>query len=699
MKPEDEIFSELIQLCRSPGFAHALSCICIRDNWISYGDEISGKDISSIKDKDRLIRTEISALVAGLVGGSRVFEDIAFEVVLEYIEKAEMLLEKIHNSMIECAISETNGEFPSLNMGEAIREAAFYATESAYPFQYVDFAIDRYGRDSEWLSRNLGFTIADACKIFQSVSHFQDEKTNEYLRFLRRRKIENPSFLSVFELDISEIESRSGLSSEIVQAFVDAFSCNSSVEDINYRSVTDFNLTSVRPILRHGNRYFLFQNASLAEAIYEAPSHWMFQDSAYRSIAAKNKGKFTEGITFRYLKRVFGDKHVYRNLDLYSGASKIGEIDVYVSFGEVGIILQCKSQKLTFASRGGSIVNIEKDFRLAIQSAYDQCIECFQGFQRDKFAIKSAEGTVLSFPSPSRIFPVTVICEHYPSLGAQVREFLERQSVSKLENPLCIDVFTLDVLTDLVSSPIRFLSYLERRSLYFDKIMSTNELGVLGYFLRSNLWLEDEDIICIDDGCSSDIDAAMMVRRMGLPGKRTPEGILTRFRGSFVGRVIDEVDRNPNAFCVELGLSLLEFGDEGVSDFEGLISIMSQKGRGDFTISLEHRSSGITVHCNNDRLLNAKHTLSEHMLRRKYYNRADRWLGLLVDPVTRLVRFGAYVKKPHVFDYRLESAISKSASPVMIADVLRDKSIRKIGRNEKCSCGSNLKFKNCCGKK
>ena len=117
--------------------------------------------------------------------------------------------------------------------------------------------------------------------------------------------------------------------------------------------------------------------------------------------------------------------------------------------------------------------------------------------------------------------------------------------------------------------------------------MTTNELGVLGYFLKANLWLEGEnDFLNLDDSLASDIDAAMIVRREGLPGKDTPDGLLTRFKGTFVGRVIDDIDRDPNALCVELGLSFLEMGEDGINQIETLVSRMAAKGRSDYPLQL-----------------------------------------------------------------------------------------------------------------
>lgn len=699
MRTEEQCFHELMDVCQSPGFAHAISMFCFRDNWIGFKDQMTGKLIADKKTPQRLIRTEIASLIGGLLGGSGSTALPDQIVIAEYLERAERLLEEIHQCMIADAFSDLNPERSPLSTGEAIREAAFYAAESAYAFQYKDFAEVRYTQDEKWLLDNAGFTLNEAKIIADAVVDIQSRKAMGHIKSLNNTDPKFWTMLPAFELELGEVADASGLPNKSVESFFVAFSCDGKSKNAGFRSVTDFNITSARPIVVLEGRYYLFQYVSLMEAVYESPAHWMYQDAAYRAIASQNKGRFTEAMTFEFLKKIFGEQHVYQNLDLYDGAKKVGEIDVYVSFGEYGIICQCKSQRLTAISRTGNLVRIQKDFQLAIQEAYGQCRACFDGLQIHGVVAKDAAGNVVDLPTPERVFPITVISEHYPALSVQVRQFLTTDPAEGFEYPLCVDLFTLDVISELVPSPIRVLAYLERRASYYYRIMTSNELGVLGYFLKVNLWLEGEnDHLNLDDSLASDIDAAMIVRREGLPGKDTPEGLLTRFKDTFVGRVIDDIDRNPNALCVELGLSLLETGEDGINNIEGLISRMAARGRGDLTLPMENRSSGLTIHCNTDPQDIAEPLLRQHMVRRKYYQKADKWLGLNVDPSTKQVRFGAYLRQKHVFDYELEALMASAPPMVKTDDVLRGTARRKVGRNEKCPCGSGKKYKRCCGK-
>jgi len=88
----------------------------------------------------------------------------------------------------------------------------------------------------------------------------------------------------------------------------------------------------------------------------------------------------------------------------------------------------------------------------------------------------------------------------------------------------------LGIMTEMLDSPLWFVDYLRRRTTYTEKLYVPDELTPLSLHLKQNLWLEKEyDYIHLTDDISCDLDAAMMVRRDGLPGKRIPEGILTSF--------------------------------------------------------------------------------------------------------------------------------------------------------------------------
>lgn len=169
-----------------------------------------------------------------------------------------------------------------------------------------------------------------------------------------------------------------------------------------------------------------------------------------------------------------------------------------------------------------------------------------------------------------------------------------------------MDIFALDAMTEMLQSPLHFLSYLNRRSGYYDRLLAADELTILSYHLKTNLWIEDKyDQVMLHDDISIDLDVAMSVRRDKVPGKRTPEGVLTRITGTGVGRMIAEIESSPNSQTIELGLLLLRLSERAVisisAGVESIVRRERKDGRGhDITIGLGEARSGLTVHCNAD---------------------------------------------------------------------------------------------------
>jgi hypothetical protein len=131
--------------------------------------------------------------------------------------------------------------------------------------------------------------------------------------------------------------------------------------------------------------------------------------------------------------------------------------------------------------------------------------------------------------------------------------------------PIVTDVFAIDAMTEMLESPLRLISYIHRRSGYSGKLKVPDELTALSFHLRTNLWLEDKyDMVSLSDDVSCDLNAAMTVRREGLPGQRTPEGILTKFVGTTIEEVFRQIEKYPDSDAVEFAFQVLTFDEETI---------------------------------------------------------------------------------------------------------------------------------------
>ncbi|MCF7822125.1 MAG: SEC-C domain-containing protein [Mariprofundaceae bacterium] len=242
-------------------------------------------------------------------------------------------------------------------------------------------------------------------------------------------------------------------------------------------------------------------------------------------------------------------------------------------------------------------------------------------------------------------------------------------------------------MAEMLTSPLLFLSYVNRRVVYSDKLMVSHELTILSHHIKNNLWFDDDvDRIYLHDDITADLDVAMVVRRDGVPGKRSPEGLLTLHQGTPFGRLIEEIEARPDDGTIDLGFFLLTLNGKTIDTINSgietiLIRAQQDRKSHDITIMVGNAGAGLTIHCNDAPIAIAGPKLQAHCEYRKRKQEASVWFGICIEPRDASLRFGLNLNNKH----------KPTASP---GSIKRDKN--KVGRNDPCPCGSGLKYKKCC---
>lgn len=713
MRSEQVIFDELAELCVSPGYVHAIAHLCFRDNMIRYSGEVKAKDMQHLFSKSRLIRTETSTLIGLMLKRDIDYTLPAPKTLDGYIKATESLLEEIHHTM-SAAIwagfdpaKMADKDFNPFTSGAALREPIFYGSESAYSFQYRDFSPAKYGRDDDWVIANKGFSIQDARNVVYAISRLQDEKAIETLQSMRKAAPEDWTFLPGITFAIQEVSDRAGMDPGVVEHVLKAFAAPASACNKQFKALHDFNITNACPLVpTPDGRYVLFHIYSLVEALYEAPFYWMGADKAYVSTAMRHRGLFTEQFAIERLTKVFGADYVLCNIDIFgSKSNKLGEIDVLVLFGDRALVLQAKSKRLTLEARRGDDLQIQDDFKKSIQDSSDQAYLCAQLLEEGKCAFRDASGNAVPLPATlKRIYVLCLVADHYPALSFQAQQFLKCTPTATISPPFVMDVFALDAMTEMLGSPLQLLSYIDRRTGYTEQLLASHELTILSYHLKQNLWLNDEhDMVVLEDDIAADLDLAMLVRREGIPGKGTPDGILTRFAATALGRMTKAIEASPDPATIDLGFMLLTLSEDTVVAVSKGIDRIARQAQADgkshdFTASLSQGDTGLTIHCNNDPREVAGPSLQEACHARKYVERAKTWFGVCLCPDDQALRFGVSLDFPWQQSDEMDGltkGMGRATKPPGI--VSRPGRVGlKVGRNDPCPCGSGKKFKKCC---
>lgn len=464
---------------------------------------------------------------------------------------------------------------------------------------------------------------------------------------------------------------------------------------------------AARPLLpTDRGTVLLFLHYAIYEALYESPFFWMWDDKSYRPNAAKHRGAFTEQFAARRLATVFGHTHVHTNVNLHRGKDIVGEADVLVIYGDRLIIVQAKAKKLTIAARKGNDNQLKADFVAAIQNSYDQGWTCANEMLAGGCRLVDESENEVELPSNIKeVFLFSIVSEHYPALAFQVSQSLQFQTTNVIRPPFVMDVFLLDTLSEMLATPLRFLSYVKLRVAATEKIMSGHELTALGYHLKQNLWLDEKhDIVMLDDSIAQDLDAAMLVRRDNIPGDDTPIGILTKMRGTRYESLIKELEARADPATLELGFHLLSMDEDSCRNVHRVLEAITQKAqldgnRHDMTLASSTPPGGVCFHCNLTPSHEAIAVLETVCANRKYQQHAAQWFGVSVNPDGK-VQFGVTLDFPWEHSEEMDQLTANMKPATRVLDLLPQYTPGanriKLGRNEPCYCGSGRKYKKCC---
>lgn len=712
-RTESEIFAEMSELCALPGFAHVIAYFCIRDNMVTYQDEIKPEDMSILYGGDRLVRTEVNVLLGLMIKHDIEYSIPEASIFQGWADRAEALLAELHTAMTGDVFAHmkpggaSDADSNPFANGAVLREAIFYGAESAYSFQYRDLLERKYGRDDEWLLANKGFSIHDGRAVVKAVGAVLNDRPMENLESLRTLPPEQWTYLPGLMFSPAEVAGRAGLAEDVVQRVLGAFVLPEGERNAAYRTPQDFNAVAAFPLIKAGDRYLLFNIYNFTESFYQSPFHWMLADKAYRPTADKHRGQFTEEFSEERLARVFGAKNVFANVNISLLKNTVaGEIDVLVVFGNLAIVLQAKSKQLTIAARQGIDKQIKTDFAQAIQASCDQGYSCAHLMLDRKATLTGAGSVEIKLPSEiKRIYVICVIADHYPALSFQARQFLKFQPAERVSAPFVMDVFLLDAMTEMLDSPLHLLSYINRRTAYDDKFMASHELNILGYHLTTNLWLDsDTDFVMLEDDCGTALDLSMLVRRENLAGPWTPDGILTRLGDTAIGRFVKQIEAHPSPAVMGLGFMLLTLSEGAVVELSKVIDEMARRSRmdrkcHDVSAPASDGGAGFTVHCNYDPLPAARRSLDRHCRRRKYISKAGAWFGVCLNPDDMSIRFGVNLDFEWASDLGMELFAKGLPQPAKFgsSEMKGLLKVPKVGRNDPCPCGSGRKSKKCCG--
>ena len=675
MRTEEAIFEELGNVCTQKGYIHVLAITCYQNNFVTFDEALTTDVLAKIYDKENLIRSKITTLIGLMMQAPINFSIPSVSDTHQFLARTVDLLSELHQVIIASAKASLSHDGASVTddvfaSPEALREMIFYSAESAYTHQYRDIAPQKYRDDSEWLLSNEHIKLNVGYDVCRSILNIVDRKMRKTIEHSLDIPLEKFTLLPDFVLNSQELAQETNHPIEDIRAFVDAFTLPHDHRNPSFRTLQDFNAAYAYPFIRKSaDEVILLQYYGLVEAVYDSPFYWMCSDQDYAEIAFRNRGKFTESFSFERLSLVFDRRQVYRNVVIRKSGDIVGEIDVFVAFGDRAIVLQAKSKRLRLEARKGNIQLLQEDFQKAVQDAVDQSYDCAALLGDPSTTVSTMDNREIQLAvRPQTIYPITVVSDHYPSLAYQAKHFLNRKTISNVAPPLITDVFALDSITEMLNSPLRVLSYLELHARHGDKLFVNHEQTLLSLHLKQNLWVgDDTDLVFVNDDVALTLDVAMSVRRDGIDGQAMPDGILTRFRGTHFERIISYMEFKDEAAAVAMGFFLLEMNERAIVELNRNIDQLLERTAADgdfhnFSIGYSEPAAGLTVYGGPVVDPAGDLMLGQHCKFRKYCGKANLWLGLRLGPDGSILDMLA-LESDWEYDVRLERAARRWLTP------------------------------------
>lgn len=644
-------------------------------------------------------------------------------------------------------------------------EPIFYAGDGIYDFQYAEFLPRKYRYDEEWLELNHNFKFSEVTNTLFKIKSIHQEKIksiaflnvkenrSEIIKHIKKfpgvsnktikdKRDEIFSHLEFFQfydlfnldenshtnshlhslpdqawqsfysglLDIFSVSASDFDNSHNIDSFLKNFTLPNPSEGRNreFQKIGDYNLFSSNPIIQiSSDRYFIPITFSLFEAAYESPYYWMLEDRSYKNTLAKNRGASGEEICFEILKGIFPKGNVLKSVRIESKkGNDVSDIDIFCVLGSKALCVQVKSKKLTQLSRKGNFDQLQKDFKGAVQDAYNQGINCRKHILEGVSTYYDESGNQVSLSeSINEVYILSVTTENYPSLTHQASTLLSKHPEDPY--PLVLTVFDLELIAFYLQNPYDFLYYIRQRIDLMDHFKANEEMHFLGYHLLHKLYRDPRyDYVAIDNDLGQIIDQNYYPLKLGITPPKEKDKLQSKWKNTDFELLCSEIVDLKFPKVTDIIFHLLDWSEDSIDNLIKHINQIRFQTLADgdthnFSIMAgPNRSSfGITyISWHNHDLNSLSAQLEAHSKARKYKSRADFWVGIgCLKNSNRLVDTLCFSDSKWEYDEVLEKEIHGLFSGPNKGTY--SNLGRKVGRNDFYPCGSGIKYKKCCGRK
>lgn len=411
-----------------------------------------------------------------------------------------------------------------------------------YPTQYFEAAERAYTPHNDVLQDELGFNIQDAnrfvSELFQLYQERYQRMFDRFGEIDRTARLVHGGFIRYLEqydddeqgmeayLNSDDLEEAQKEMTEAQERYQEAkqdlwieketllehFSYNEqkfedfldrmaislgSVPQDNFTFPYEHNPLHGRPIIEHEGEYIIPHFNALLRAVAETYYYDLIDLSGYGSQDehggefGSQWGDYVEQWAYESLLTIFPDTEVLVNPE-YTADGDSYETDLVILHEDTCIVIECKAQKLTLPTRRGDYQAVQDDVLDGIGDAHDQASRLIDHIQAGDVTELSTDNDALTIDGGSieRYLPIIVLREQYDWIATT-----EYGTIAGIEDnlPYVVSVYDLEVITECLESPSRFIDYVTKRVRLSraQKLSSPDELDYLGAYIDNGLEVLD----------------------------------------------------------------------------------------------------------------------------------------------------------------------------------------------------------------
>lgn len=395
-----------------------------------------------------------------------------------------------------------------------------------YPKQKEDHIRKVFSQIDYFLEQNYGFNTNDAIEFQQKIINRIEkllQKKHDYTRQLVRnvqdqidgnqnndliRQLESDGwdtenlltlygvthFLSgskdILMINVDDFSKEENVDSIKLRKYLMSMSCRFGQQIPNFNDPLSDNLIFYKPVIQIGESTFfcpkpdflLYRLDSILEFLIEENSKtWQKYNKA--------KSDYLEDKAYEFFARVFSEQNLYRNLYFRFNQQRF-ECDLLLLYDNKIFIIESKSSHLPLSAKRGGMDSLRDSLKAIVRKAYRQGTNV-----RDY--IKSAPNVnfedengnvvlIINYKPDNEFFFVNVTFENLGMIATNLKKLDALGLFTENEYPWSVNIYDLDIVTDLITEPAYFIHYLEQRirAQNQDIFESAEEIDFLGYYFK-----------------------------------------------------------------------------------------------------------------------------------------------------------------------------------------------------------------------